>query len=422
MGRRIDSRKEALSDDPGRDNSEVIQQIADLVINVDNPFLNFDGRVYERDISSTSEVSHGLGYKPLDFIVTSNSANCMTIASKYWTLLELRDKVREDMDLQEETFISDSELASAANEAIDQAEQEVHTLYEDYFLTDIKLFLESGKEKYNLPGTIYAHKIRRMIFENGSEIYRVRRIGDWKKFERKAIESVNNTSTLYEWFLVNDTQGDPEINLVPTSLHTSYARTISGANEYIDFTDDDGTFAVTLANGSFTDPTLVAAAAQAAMNASGSSQVYTVVYNRQTMKFEFTNTTGSVFSLLWSSGVNASANARQALGFSGSDLTGLLTYSSTYGVLSGWVTCWFMRQANRLVDDTDILDIPEASNFVLRYMKNRVLEKDKDFQSLADGVRLLDEERKLMVGTLATMVPDAENDIEPDFTMYEEMS
>jgi hypothetical protein len=213
------------------------------------------------------------------------------------------------MDLQEETFISDEELRTACNEAIDQCEQEVHTLYEDYFLTSDTISLVSGTERYTLPGRIYGHKIRRMVYENGSQVYKVRRIGDWKKFEKKAIEGVNNTSTLYEYFLVNDTEGIPEILLVPRSSET----------------------------GAF-------------------------------------------------------------------------------------ITCWYLRQANRLEVDGDILDIPEAANFVLRFMKNRVLEKERDPELIAHGEQKLEQERQLLVSTLAAMVPDAENDIEPDFTMYEEMS
>lgn len=189
------------------------------------------------------------------------------------------------------------------------------------------------------------------------------------------------------------------------------------SNADITFTDDDGTFTVSLGLGTFTDPVLVAAAAQAAMNGA-TTQTHTVVYNPQTMKFEFTNTTGSVLTLSWGTGANTAADV---FGFTQADLSGLTTYTGQNEVLYARITCWYLRQANRLVELTDILDIPEAANFVLRFMKNRVMEKEHN-PMLQEGVRLLAEERSLMVSTLTAMVPDAENEIEPDFTMYEEMT
>jgi len=342
----------------------------------------------------------------------------MAVAAKYWTLLELLDKVREDMDLQEETFISDSELTSAANEAIDQAEQEVNTIYEDYFLTDVKIALQAGVEKYNLPSKIYAHKIRRIIFEDGTDTYKIKRMGDWKKFEQKALENVGSSCRTYEYMLVNDSQGMPQISLVPTSSHTSYTRTISASNNTITFTDDDGTFAVAISSGTYTDPDAIAFAAEAAMNTSGTSQLHSVTFNAQEMKFEFVNTTGAVLTLSWGTGASS---AYYAFGFSALDLTGAFQYQGQAAVLTSRATCWYFRQANRLEFDEDILDIPEAANFVLRFMKNRVMEKEHN-PMLQEGVRLLSEERALMVSTLTAMVPDAENNIEPDFTMYEEMS
>ena len=232
----------------------------------------------------------------------------MTVASRYWTLTELIDKVREDLDLQEETFVSDNELTTSCNEAIDRLEQEVHALYEDYFLTPIVLTLTSGVERYPLPDGIYAHKIRRVLYINGSRVYTVHRLGDWKKFEVKAIQNINNTSTLYSYFLVNQFVGVPELAFIPVPIDT-----------------------------------------------------------------------GPV------------------------------------------ITIWYLRQANRLEIGSDILDIPEAANYVLQYMKTRVYEKEHN-PMLQKAMSDIEKERELFVGILAAMIPDAENNIEPDFTFYEEMS
>ena len=238
----------------------------------------------------------------------------MAITTKFWTWAELRDEVMAEFDLEEETFIDEPELLQYANEAIDRAEQEVMGLYEDYFLTNSVLTLVSGTREYSLTTVapdIYAHKIRRMIYENGSQVYKIARIQDWKKFERMALNSVNNSASLLDYFLVNKVPGHPAINFVPTPRE-------SGA----------------------------------------------------------------------------------------------------------FVTIWYIRQANRLEAPGDILDIPEARNYVVEYMKMKCDKKEKRSHGQVpsgDYPEVLNEMTKLH-GTLAAMVPDAENLIEADYSHYEEHS
>ena len=47
---------------------------------------------------------------------------------KYWTWAQVKTKIMNDLDLNEETFIRPSELLEYCNEAIDEAEAEIHTL------------------------------------------------------------------------------------------------------------------------------------------------------------------------------------------------------------------------------------------------------------------------------------------------------
>ncbi len=122
---------------------------------------------------------------------------------KYWTLAEITAKIKRDLDLEAETFVRPVELTDYINEAIDEAEAEIHTLYEDYFLTTAPITLVPNQEEYDLPTDIYAHKIRRMIFNNTSSIYKIRRIQDWRKFEQQAIAKQFETSDLYQFFLIN---------------------------------------------------------------------------------------------------------------------------------------------------------------------------------------------------------------------------
>ena len=85
---------------------------------------------------------------------------------KYWTLSEIKAKIKRDLDLEAEDFVRDTELNDLINEAIDEAEAEVHSLYEDYFLTREVVTLVAGQEEYELPTNIYGHKIRRVVYNN----------------------------------------------------------------------------------------------------------------------------------------------------------------------------------------------------------------------------------------------------------------
>lgn len=226
----------------------------------------------------------------------------------YWTYSEIRTKVEQDLALEDEVFVEPAELLGYVNEAIDEAEAEIHGLYEDYFLSRATITLVQGTEEYSLPSDIYAHKIRNLIYRNGSEVYQIHRIKDWRKFEEYAVESINQSSTTYQWFLLNATAGSPKILLSPPAKQ-------SGA----------------------------------------------------------------------------------------------------------YVTIWYLRNANTLVEDTDICDIPEFINFVLQYTKVRCYEKE-GHPNLQKAMADLEQQRQQMISTLATMTPDAENELEADYSIYEELS
>lgn len=235
----------------------------------------------------------------------------MTIASRYWTYTEMVAKVEQDLDTEDEIFIQPTEMLGLFNEAIDRAEEMVHTIYEDYFLDKDTITLVSGTSEYALPSRTYAHKIRRIIYRNGSRAYTVTRLKDWKKFEE------------YTSNLVGGTQGS--------------------ASEY---------------------------------------------------NYLFLNTVAGAPRILFT----------PAVGESGA-----------------YITVWFLRQANRLTTGSDVLDVPEAANFVMQYVKCRIYEKEQN-PLLSIAIATLVELKTSLEGTLTTMIPDADNEIEQDMSFYEEMN
>jgi hypothetical protein len=140
--------------------------------------------------------------------------------AKFYTWAEIQSKIEADLDLQDEAFIQEGELLGYANEAIDEAEAEIHGLYEDYFITRSTITLVVGQEEYSLPSDVYAHKIRRLVYDDGGRVYTVDRIKDWHKFEEYAIQKNYGTGEIYRYFVVNSTAGAPKILLVPKATES----------------------------------------------------------------------------------------------------------------------------------------------------------------------------------------------------------
>jgi len=136
--------------------------------------------------------------------------------AKYWTLEEIQTKVRRDLDLEGEVFITEDELIDYINEGIDEAEAEIHAIYEDYFLTDYFVPLVTGEKEYSLPTDIYAHKIRKIIFsDDQSKTYEVARIPESAKFSDIALTERFRSTEFYRYLIVNTTPGDPKVYFVP---------------------------------------------------------------------------------------------------------------------------------------------------------------------------------------------------------------
>lgn len=136
----------------------------------------------------------------------------------FFTLAQIRAKLKQDLDLEQEQFITPSELTGYINEAIDDAEALIHGLYADYFLTDEPLSLVSGTSEYPLPTKIYAAKIRRLLYNDlpagGSRRYRIRRVKDLD------ITSSVDPEEHFRYVLKNDASGQYRFKLYPTPSET----------------------------------------------------------------------------------------------------------------------------------------------------------------------------------------------------------
>jgi len=139
---------------------------------------------------------------------------------RYWTYAEIKSKVETDLDLQSETFITPEEMLAYCNEAIDETEAEIHTLYEDYFLDSEVVSIVNGTDGYALPSNIYAHKIRDIIYRNGGNIWPLKRIRDWKKIRDYSVWKYYGHGQVTEYFIKNSIVGEPQFILSPPNLET----------------------------------------------------------------------------------------------------------------------------------------------------------------------------------------------------------
>lgn len=89
---------------------------------------------------------------------------------------------------------------------------------------------------------------------------------------------------------------------------------ITSSTCYLDWTDDDGTFAAAVTVKWYDNPHDLAAALQTAMRAANSGETATVTYSNSTGKFNI-KTTGTVLTLKWNTGTNTANTIGTKLGF-----------------------------------------------------------------------------------------------------------
>lgn len=103
---------------------------------------------------------------------------------------------------------------------------------------------------------------------------------------------------------------------------------ITSTTKYLDFTDDAGTWAISVPEGYYKTPIELADAIESAMN-NISTEDFSVTYSSVTGKFTISTSTSAVLSLLWFTGTNAANTIGTKIGFvvSAND-TGATTYTS----------------------------------------------------------------------------------------------
>jgi hypothetical protein len=89
------------------------------------------------------------------------------------------------------------------------------------------------------------------------------------------------------------------------------------------------------------------------------------------------------------------------------------------------IQIWYIRNARELTSDENdvenVCDIPEAANYVISYIKMKCMEKEMH-PNLQKAMMDLEQQKQDTLKTLADMYADNENEIEPDYRLYAEMT
>lgn len=88
------------------------------------------------------------------------------------------------------------------------------------------------------------------------------------------------------------------------------------------------------------------------------------------------------------------------------------------------VEVFFIREIPDLVADTDLVDgeVPESINYIYAHVKGLCKQKENAGTMPPDAAQEIQMEEQLLVDTLTNMVPDDDNEVIKDVSIYEEMS
>lgn len=136
------------------------------------------------------------------------------------TWLELKTEIMDEYDLNEEVFISPTELMRAANAAIEDIEKNIHALDDQgskYFHNDMSVPLVTAESYIALPTDIYANKVTGIFYNDGSTKYEIKPIMDLEE-----IQDIQ-PNDFYRYRIVSDSVNGMRVKIYPASRETSSA-------------------------------------------------------------------------------------------------------------------------------------------------------------------------------------------------------
>jgi hypothetical protein len=300
---------------------------------------------------------------------------------EYKTYADLKLRAQERVDTEDETFVDDNELLRYCQEAVDMCEARIHDMGigDKYFETVTPLLLKSGYSDYQFPSNIYANKILRIIWNRANDVYEIKRLTREKRYTDSVIIDRYSTPDLLTYRIYNnDPSVKPVIRMTPRPNYT-----VPQVTRVVETTISSNLLVVT------TDVTGISVG-------------------------DFVSGDGipmnSIVEEIDGLDVYISANC------TATDTDASITFTKPD------VLMFYVRNANKPVDDDSIIDIPEFYNFIVQYMIVESLKKDVGNPRIEQETAKLDMLSDQMVTTLAGMVEDQDDHVEIVSNFEEEMS
>lgn len=292
------------------------------------------------------------------------------------TLLQLQTRIRQDVEMEDENQLSDTQLTTFINAGISEVEREIHTLYEDYFLEQETLPIYSGQSLYSLPSNIYAAKIRAFYYNNGTTKYPIFKV---KKLEDTL--NVDNNETYYRYKLVNAKQRTVG---TAVSAYTVGTKTLTFSAEHrLNVGDEVEVFT-------------------AGGVSRGTDRIYSI---------------SSATVIILNSGIAATIATDTVTKLGGIKIH---LFPAAKATEASSCSIWYLRDATKLSADSDQIDIPEFESFVEWYAKVQCYIKEGTPDMIAAAEAMLEKERMQLRDTLQAIIPDGDTNIIPEVDFYED--
>lgn len=144
-----------------------------------------------------------------------------------FTLGNIKDLVKSELDLEDEDFIDETELTAFINQAVREAEAEIHKLglEDQYFRSSADLGLTSGTGSYSPPSDMYADKIIRIQYDSSDRMFEIERLRGVDALEEfHWLRRYGTNTSFYKYMLKNTAASGRKIELAPAAYETnSYA-------------------------------------------------------------------------------------------------------------------------------------------------------------------------------------------------------
>lgn len=300
----------------------------------------------------------------------------------YKTYGDLISFVQNKLDLRDEDFVDAPELLQYCEEAIKHCEAEIHTLNvtDWYFETSAAIRLVNGISSYPLPSNIYGQKITRLVFNDGGDIYDVKRNIRVQRYGEQKVVKDFGTSSFYTYLMYNNHAiTGPNVELAPKSRDTSIVVSLTG---------DLTLGSKVIANASTTTGLVEGYYVEGASLASGTwiesidAGASTITLNQPAIATSTTESLEAVEPLL---------------------------------------TCYYIRSAQIPTVSTDLIDFPEFWNFISQHMIVEVLKKELGNPRVTEENVKLQKLEMQLHATLADKTPDQTDDVQMDTSFYNDM-